>query len=409
MYRISSSVNAYERMIIGKRIKNNKLQMARQGLNASGSVPLGYKRNPVSKKLEIDEETADTVRYAFKLCNDGYGASKIAQALNDAGYTTAKGNAYSTRAVKEMLKVQTYKGFTVYNNVENLKVKDKETGEIKTVRKAKETIVVEGTHPAIIAPEVFDSVQEKRANRAEVYAGSREKLTSKTEPSILKDLIYCGVCGRKVRISYEAKKQCYLIRSCTDLMQDGSKCVNSGFLAVYVERDIILKVLERKLQVEEEIQLLLQDNVEQLQEEHISMQKQLQKQLLQLDSEMKGLMKMELKYEMQGIENATQEEFFREEKQNNINTKERVQKQLENLLIKMKQPSVQDEIKKRVHVVKLIEELDGKSSEQINLMLKQFIKKIQYKRIIPEEIQKLGAKNPLRKDYGAELEIEYFV
>ena len=402
LYRMSSAVNAHERMITGQRVKNNKLIMARLGLNASGSVPLGYNRNPVTKKLEIDEGKASIVRYAFRLCSEGYGASKISQALNDAGFKTATGKSYTTRAVKDMFKIQTYKGWTVYNDY----MTTKRNG--KTVREIKETVTVENTHPAIITPELFDSIVIVREKRAERYSGGREKPMTVAPPSLIKDLLYCSCCGRKVRISFEAKKQYYLIRSCVDLLSDGSKCPNSGFIAINVERAVIQKVIDYQKQIEEEIKLLESNNVEQFVEEQETRKQALEKQSKLLDEEMKGILRLELKYEMSGTSNPIQEEFIREEKQNNIDTKERVEKQLNDLLMKMEQPTIQDEIDNRKNIINLINELDGSTSEQINTLLKQFIKKIHYNRILPEDIKKLGVKNPLRKNYPADISIEYF-
>lgn len=401
MYRFGSAVSAYERSIIGKRVKNNKLQMARQGLNASGSVPLGYIRNPVSKQLEIDEEKADIVRYAFRLCNEGYGASKISQALNNEGYTTATGKAFTTRAVKDMLKIQTYKGWTVYNDYQTTKRNG------KTIREIKDTIIKEDTHPAIITTAQFDSVQNVRSKRTEHYSGSREKPMKVAPPSLIKDLLYCACCGRKVRITYQEDKQRHLIRSCTDLMQDGSKCPSSGFMAIFVERDIVKQVIQYQRQLEEEISSFENDNMENFKEEQIARKNSLEKHLKQLTEEMKGIMRLELKYEISGTSSTFEEEFIREEKQKNIDSKEKVEKQLDELLKKMEQPTVKDEIEKRKNVINLINEMDNRTPEQINTLLKQFIMKIHYKRILPEDLKNLGVKNEARKNYPASIEIEY--
>lgn len=402
MYRLGSAVSAHERSIIGKRIKNNKLQMARQGLNASGSVPLGYYRNPLTKKLEIDEDKANIIRYAFKLCSEGYGASKISQALNDLGYTTATGKAFTVRAIKDMFKIQTYKGWTVYNDY----VTTKRNG--KTVREINDTIIIEDTHPAIVPPELFDSVQKERSKRAERYSGGREKPMKLAPPPLIKDLLYCACCGRKVRISYNPQKKGYLIRSCTDLMQDGSKCPNSGFVAINVERAVIQQIVKYQKQLMEEIALLENDNMEEFKEEQETRKTALENQLTQLNEEMKGILRLELKYEMAGSTNPIQEEFIREEKQKNIDTKERLEKQLDELLKKMEQPTIQDEINSRKNTINIINELDGKTPEQVNTLLKQFIKKIYYTRIFPDEIKNLGNKNEKRKNYPATIEIEYF-
>lgn len=409
MFRLGSAISEHERSIIGKRIKNNKIQMTKMGLNASGSSPLGYKRNPVTKKLEIDEDKAGIIRYAFQLCKNGYGASKISQSLNDMNYKTANGNPFTTRAVKDMLKTQTYKGYMVYNNY----TKTKRKGKVK--REINDTIIIENAHPPIIDPILFDEIQEIRGKRADRYAGGREKPNTKITPSILKDLVYCKICNKKMRISYEYDKGYHLIRKCvSDMAKDGVECSNSGFLASNIEIGVIEHLLNKKEQLETEILNLAHGNTNQIEEDQELLLSSLEKQILILDNEMKGLLRLELKYEMEDGNNPIQEEFIREEKQKNIDKRHRLEAKVKKLKVQMDQPSPQEEIVNRQQTINYIEELmdydtsEKESAEKINQTLKRFIKKIHYERVIPDDIQKLGAKNPIRRDYPAEIEIEYF-
>lgn len=408
MFRLGSAISEHERKIIGKRIKNNKLQMTKLGLNASGSVPLGYKRNPSTKKLEIDEDKAEIVRYAFKLCQDGYGASKISKALNDLNHRTARGNRFTTRAVKEMLKVETYKGFMVYHNYTKTKRKG------KMIREVVDTIVIENAHPPIIKPEIFDSVQVDRKKRAERYSGGKERPNNKVAPSIIKDLVYCKLCGKKMRISYENNKGYHLVRKCVEeLAQTGDTCENSGFLSSNIEITVVQKIFERKEELQEIVDKLSNGKVDSLTEDWISLKKSIEKQIVTLNEEMKGLLRLELKYEMQGM-SEIQEEFIREEKQANLNKVEKLKSKLNELEAKLKQPSIEDEIDKYEKQIKSIDSIldydikNKEYAEKINEGLKNIIKKIYYKRIIPNDIKKLGSKNPKRRDYPATIDIEYF-
>ncbi|WEG18461.1 recombinase family protein [Alkalihalophilus pseudofirmus] len=408
MFRLGSAFSAHERQVIGKRIKNNKIQMTKMGLNASGSVPLGYKRNPETKKLEIDEDAAMIVKYAFQLCQDGYGASKISQALNNLNYKTAKGNRFSTRAVKEMLKIQTYKGNTVYHDY----IKVKRKGVVK--REIVDTYVIENTHPAIIEPHIFDSVQEERDKRRERYSGGRERDSKKSPPSILKDLIYCKHCGGKMRVSYEHSKKEHLIRKCVkDLAQKDSECVNTGYKSIYVESSLMKNLVGKINKLKSEIDNLSRGNVDQLSEDNSRLKKFIEKQIQILNDEMKGLLKLELKYEMQGM-TEIQEEFLKEERQKNLDAKKDLELKLAEIESKIEQPSVKEEINHREDTLKVIEAIlssdlsNQQEAEAVNRYLKMIIKRINYSRVLPEDIAKLGVKNPKRKNYPAEVEIEYF-
>jgi site-specific DNA recombinase len=54
LFDLSISMGEYEQGVVSLRVKQNKISMAHQGLNSSGSVPFGYVRNPSTKKLEIE-------------------------------------------------------------------------------------------------------------------------------------------------------------------------------------------------------------------------------------------------------------------------------------------------------------------------------------------------------------------
>jgi len=403
MFRLGSAISDHERSIIGKRIRNNKLEIAKSGLNASGSVPLGYRRNPKTKKLEIVEEEADAVRHAFRLSLEGYGASKISNYLNDMGYKTKVGNEFTSRAIKDMLKTETYKGSTVYRDYTKTKRKG------KTIKEVNDKIVVEGSHMPIVEPDVFDKVQKGLSKRAERYGNGREKPNTKRQPSILKDLLYCSICGRKMAINYDGQRGVHLIRSCPkhERTNGGEVCNNNGFIAENVENAVLEKLLEDKEQLKEDIERLSNGNMEQEVEEREKEKQRLETRIKELDEEMKGIMRLELKYEMNNESDPMHEEFIREQKQENLDKRQRAKDQLEEIEIKMQQPSPQDEIQSRQNTIEIIEGLDGKKPEEVNRELKQIIKRIEYTRVLPDEILKLGNKNPKRRDYPADIEIEY--
>ncbi|GAE36153.1 recombinase family protein [Halalkalibacter akibai] len=108
-FRFGSLIASQEHALIGKRSKYNKIQMARAGLHISGSIPFGYVRSSTTKKLEINEEEAKTVRYIYSLHTQGLGSFRIRDILNMEGYKSATGKHFNLPSIKRILRNPVYK------------------------------------------------------------------------------------------------------------------------------------------------------------------------------------------------------------------------------------------------------------------------------------------------------------
>ncbi|WP_237563689.1 recombinase family protein [Halalkalibacter okhensis] len=115
-FRFGSLIASQEHALIGKRSKYNKIQMARAGFHISGSAPFGYVRNSTTKKLEINEEEAKTVRYIFTLHSQGLGSFKIREMLNAEGYKSSTGRPFNLPSIKRIIQNPVYKGWTVFTD-----------------------------------------------------------------------------------------------------------------------------------------------------------------------------------------------------------------------------------------------------------------------------------------------------
>jgi site-specific DNA recombinase len=410
MYGINSVISAHERETIGKRIKFNKLEMARRGLNASGSAPIGYMRNPDTKKLELDPKTAHIPATAFYLNSIGYGSLKIQEIMNRLGFRTKKGKLWTNTTIKDLLKKETYKGFTIYHDFETRTHLDADGNEIKK-REIKDTIYIEGTHPAIIDPLKFNQLAMKRQERGMKYGQSfkngkfRERAT-KTAPSILKDLLFCGACGKKKRISYDKKRDEHSIRSCTDALADGTKCLCNGMKADVLEKEILALVLIYKMKLEKEVQELLNNNTEHLDTDYKEQKIRLEQQLYDLEKEATKLAKIRIALMMEDDETSQKE--IKEQIRDNKEAQENIKIQLEQINKKLAAPKVEIELQKRINTIDIIKKIEKQDNpEKINNFLKHFISKIKYSRFIPENIKLLGAKSPEREKVKPEIKIEF--
>lgn len=96
------------------RVKDSMKQMNEEGYYMGGPLPLGYtlkdtgiktnsrKQKTLNKIVVLDEE-AELVKLIFQLVHDkGYGASKIAQYMNNHGYTN-RGKIFRHNSISRIL------------------------------------------------------------------------------------------------------------------------------------------------------------------------------------------------------------------------------------------------------------------------------------------------------------------
>lgn len=406
MYNLNSAISAHEREVIGKRIKFNKLEMARRGLNASGSVPLGYIRNPDTKKLEIDFKTAHIPATAFYLNDLGYGSSKIRDLFVEMGFKTANGKIFTNQTIKDLLKKETYKGFTVYHDVE--KITYLENGVEVVKREIKDIVITPNTHPFIISPEKFDKLAHQRAAKRTSSGKHRERDNTDTRPSIVKDLCFCSKCGRKKRLVYEKAKDRFFIRGCGKeaMLADGTKCGDCGFLANIVEETVLFEIFKYKNKLEKEITMLLENNHESIDADNERLKIQLEKQKKELENQAEDLGGVYVEIMMK--KNKVMEAAIEKKINENQTAQQNIQIKLDAITTKMDAPKADLEIKQRVNVVDIIKRIEEESNPAIiNNFLKKFIFKIHVSRTIPADFPKHATNNPERDKFKPEIKIEF--
>lgn len=396
MFDVGSMISSHEHGVIGKRSKANKIQMAKAGLHISGNVPFGYVRNSNTKKLEIDEESAKTIRYIFQLHAKGLGSFKIRDILNEEGYKSATGKVFNLPSIKRILRNPHYKGWTVFQDRKRIKKNGKFTYEIS------DSIIVKDTHPAIIPPEEWNMANRDRKERAEKARIIREKPVTKSEITMLKDLIFCGCCGCKMTIRKDNKSSIgYTIKRCEYLQVNGEKCPNCGIKVEFVEKEVIKKIIEFKDNLTSYLKMLEENGSSQIKKEQKQKVNQLTKRLREISEQEKKLIDLALT----GL--FTNEEI-KEKKQELINLKNQLESQMEVLSDESDIPNVEDVSEKVQDMVKMIDQLPKLNPEKINQNLKTFIKKIIYKRQIPEDLLHLSTTNPKRKLYPFEIYIDFY-
>lgn len=176
------------------KIKAVKRNFKEQGKFIEGSVAYGYKKDKNDKyKIIIDENVAPIIREIYSLYLKGTGPSQIADILNSRKVETASqylklkvtGKYWTQSMINRILTNPIYAGYMVVNKYEtNFKLKKKNS----TPKHQYE--LIEDTHEGIVSKEDYVKVQEKKGNRT--------KKDNKEYIYLLKGLVYCKNCGRKM-------------------------------------------------------------------------------------------------------------------------------------------------------------------------------------------------------------------
>jgi site-specific DNA recombinase len=155
-----------------------------------GRPPYGYRVGP-KNRLEVVDDEAVVVRYIFKLyLQDGLGIRLISRRLNEEGLRTRRNRPWSMVSIRDILRNRAYLG----------------TYQRLGVR-------VPGTHPALVSPDDFRSVQERLSDR-------RTNFSPRTVSGfLLSGLVICDSCGN--RMIGVSRRQSWTRRS------DGSEQVAS--------------------------------------------------------------------------------------------------------------------------------------------------------------------------------------
>jgi site-specific DNA recombinase len=424
LFDITSSMGEHERKVASARVKANKISMARQGLNSSGSVPFGYVRNPQSKKLEVetmiikDDEgfkqevespKANIVRMIYQWYLDGDGQRTICDKLNGMGIKNNQGNQWVPNSIRYMLTCPTYKGTLVAHTYENFKGKMKIDDD--------QTVVKDGNHPAIIDPEIWDKAQKKRDIKNE-RSGTEKRSkdwNSKKNMSILDGLVFCGCesCGRKSTIKWYPSRNNFYIIKCTRFNSDGIECSNGGSNIKDIEKIVFEDILKEKEKIEEKITTFSSDDFGIRTEELEDQKRMYQDSLNDLELEMNVIYKMEMKYEMEKEikqkEDKAKEMMIAESKAENDEKRNFVQMKLNEVIKNLQAtPSADEEIKllnERLDIINELQINKDLTKTQVNAMLKQIILKVNYKRELPPNYRSLSMAE--REKFDAVIEVEF--
>ena len=202
MMQFKSFFNEWFLRDTSKKVRNGKKTRAREGKVMTTYPTYGYKKDVADKNhYVIDPDVAPIIRRIFSLAKSGMSPTKIGRILTSekvllpsevvGNQHVRKNNTrrnWNRSTVKRILKNVTYLGWVSNGNLRKINYKSK---KIITMPK-EDRIIVKGMHTPIIDEETFNIVQE--------MLKSRTSVRTKNYDWLLKGLIVCKECGKKMGV-----------------------------------------------------------------------------------------------------------------------------------------------------------------------------------------------------------------
>lgn len=181
-----------------KILNNGRLLSVRNGNFIGCHAPYGYKKvknldaKPKCYTLEPIPDEAEAVKIMFAMYKNGWGASRIADQLEEMGYHPRSGGHWAEGTIRGILKNEHYIGKVRWNY--NQTTKSVVEGEIVARRSiADDYLVFPGKQPAIIDMETWDAVQARLGT-----IPKNTKAGNLVNP--LAGLLFCSSCGAALRL-----------------------------------------------------------------------------------------------------------------------------------------------------------------------------------------------------------------
>lgn len=217
-----------------KRVKFGKKMNAEKG--RVPNIVYGYDKTIGDYfNLTINEKEAKVIRQIYKwYTEEGYGASKISNMLNEQGIRTKRNCKWSQNATCRILTNEIYTGKIINGKQE---VADFLTGQ-RREKDEQEWLVTEKQELRIIDDETFEKAQEILHSRHGAFNMKHERQSNK---HLFSTLIKCKECGWSFRRSVRTYKNTYIRWVCSGHNGKGAdSCPN----AITINEDELIQILQ---------------------------------------------------------------------------------------------------------------------------------------------------------------------
>jgi site-specific DNA recombinase len=183
---ILATFGQFEREIIQDRMQEARRYRASKGMRFAGKPPLGYRSDPASRQLIVEEAEAKLVRRIFETAAAGKSGAEIARILNEDGVRTKThgktgGKQWTGRTVLQMIRNPVYLGKRLFKG---------------------EWIL--GVHEPIIDTQLAEKAFAQLGARRFRKPGRLQKAVK--DSFMLRGILRCGNCDRVMTTSTSRKK-----------------------------------------------------------------------------------------------------------------------------------------------------------------------------------------------------------
>lgn len=215
VFKVLTSITTYDNKLRLKRSINGKIQSLKNGQTfVGGTVPVGYLVDD-KKCLEIYPKESEIVKEIFIRYLSGESTMDIKVWLNSTLLKPRRSISWGLGSIQKILKNPLYIGKQVFEFKKKYPNSINKNGE--SIKKEEIYETVEIKVPPIIDVVTFEKVQKKIEDNP--------RTTSNNHKSLLKGIIECGHCGRKLGHRFKDKTNHYY-GVCTERewkLTDGSK------------------------------------------------------------------------------------------------------------------------------------------------------------------------------------------
>ena len=235
-------IDEFYSAILAQETLRGMTENARKGYRNGGYPIYGYKntrifddnKNPKTK-YEINNSEAEIVKLIFDLYAKGNGLKNIVMSLNKNGYKPRSGNIWSTTTISNILRNETYIGWTVFNKRDNSTCG-------RQFKPKSEWVIIKNTHEAIISEELFNKVQQLIKQRQPKNQAAQVTASQ----YLLSGLMQCGKCGGAYGVTGYGRGRKYAYYNCITYSRKG-KAVCPGHRVRADELDAEITERVRKL------------------------------------------------------------------------------------------------------------------------------------------------------------------
>jgi len=173
---------------LAREVMKGLHENAEQGIHTGGRPPYGFKVNPTTRKLEVDEEKARAVQIYFESIKKKIALENIAKTLNDLGYRTQTGRKFTKTSFDGWACNQKYIGDYIWNVTSPVDMDGRRNTHKKKPKE--EHVIHKGILPKIIETGLFWEVNAMMSDRKHKPGTMKAKVNY-----LLTGKIFCGACG----------------------------------------------------------------------------------------------------------------------------------------------------------------------------------------------------------------------